>query len=304
MHFDLLDSSLVRKIVSEIEEEFGEEAAECAEDSLVGALGFSAAEGVEIAAAYLCGCVLFRVFEDGYAFTCPVAVGETSDLRGAFFALAEYCRRELLPFLITDVERETLSLLCELFLHVDARAYDDEDDYFVVQVRTECDRLSSLPELFSDGVSLSELTEEDCAGYFKLCTDPCVNKYWGYDYREDSESPAEDFFLRMAESERQDGVALSVAVRYDGAFVGEGVIFDFDYVGGASVGIRILPEFWGRGIGTRALSLLIGLAREMGLKKLSCQVMNENIASLRLIGKAFEKAEASRGKQCFVLSLN
>jgi RimJ/RimL family protein N-acetyltransferase len=87
------------------------------------------------------------------------------------------------------------------------------------------------------------------------------------------------------EAERNMGLSMSFAIRYEGSFAGEAVIFGFDFVGGAKVAIRLLPEFWGKGIGSEALELLLEVSKEIDLKTVTTAVKKENAPSIRMTGK-------------------
>ena len=76
-----------------------------------------------------------------------------------------------------------------------------------------------------------------------------------------------------------------MAIIYEGHFAGEASIFAFDYLGGAKVAIRLLPEFWGKGLGSDSLSLVVKLASEMNLEHISTAVKKENLASIAMTKK-------------------
>jgi RimJ/RimL family protein N-acetyltransferase len=87
------------------------------------------------------------------------------------------------------------------------------------------------------------------------------------------------------EFEVMSGISSTFAIRHEGKFAGEAVIFGFDYVGGAKVAIRLLPEFWGLGIGSEALELLLFVAEKFDLKRVSTAVKKENVPSIKMTGK-------------------
>ena len=266
-----------------------------------------AAEGAEVALSGSDGCLLVRIYDDGkYSFVYPIELGEDADIDAALLALAEYTVREMVPFYLTDTPREELARLSHLFLHVDARAYDDDDDAFVALVYSECDMLESPPTYSEDGITLSEITDEDGEIYAALLTSTEVNKWWGYDYREDAPDADVDYFLDTVRGEFYSGIAISLAVREgdaSSALIGEGVIFDFDYRGGAMIAVRLLPEYQGRGIGKRAFHALISLAREIGLKIVRADVMCENLPSIKMCEACLERLPDDDGKARFELSL-
>lgn len=260
--------------------------------------------GTEVALAVCGGCLAVRIFDGGrYVFPFPVELGEGSDIRAACRAVAEYTRRELLPLYFSDVPREALSLLGELFSHIDARAYCDDEDLFGVLVNTECGLLDCAPSVTHRGVTLDGITEADREAYASLCSDRELNKWWGYDADADNPDGDPDFYLRVVRDELAAGVALALAVRCDGVFAGEAVVYDFDYTGSASVGIRVLTDLQGRGVGSRAFEALILLCREIGLCRIGTSVMKENTPSVRMTDKYMSRAGESDGKILYSLDL-
>ena len=238
------------------------------------------------AVCFFSSFLLVRVECDGeYSFVYPIALSPGLDPKEPLLALADYARRELIPLVLTDLPREDISLVTELFTHVDACCYEDDEDSFFVRIHNECSRLDEVPFFEFEGGSLSEITEDDKDAYTALATDRAVNRYWGYDVREDNESPSGDYLFSVVVREFSLGVALSVAVRVDGDFVGEGVLYDFDFLGGCEAAIRLLPSMQGRGIGSRAFRALIDLAREIGVKNLSARVKKENTPSIAMMDK-------------------
>lgn len=262
-------------------------------------------EGAEVAITSSHGCLLVRVFDsDGYSFVYPIELIEGSSISDALSMIADYARHELIPIYFTDTPREELNTLRRVFLHIDARAYDDDEDLFVVRVGSECDLLDEIPTVIGDGISLSPIIEADIRSYAALCRNEQVNRYWGYDYKEDEADAPDSYFVDVVNSEFRRGVALSLAVRREGGeFVGEAVIFDFDYRGGAKVAIRLLPEFQEMGIGTQALKCLISLSRDIGLSVLCAEVMRENIASVRMTEKQMPRVRETQTCIYFRLEL-
>lgn len=59
-----------------------------------------------------------------------------------------------------------------------------------------------------------------------------------------------------------------------------------------SVGYRLIPIYWRRGIAKETLSLLIGfLADETDIEKISASIMSENKASAHILEKSGFKLE-------------
>ena len=53
--------------------------------------------------------------------------------------------------------------------------------------------------------------------------------------------------LAVARTDFQNKLAVNFAIRLGETFIGEAVLYRFDYKGGAELGCRILPEFAGNG---------------------------------------------------------
>jgi RimJ/RimL family protein N-acetyltransferase len=163
--------------------------------------------------------------------------------------------------------------------------------------------LDDVPTLEMDGITLGELTDADRDRYAQLCRDRDLNKYWGYDADEDNPDGDTDFYLDTARREFNSGVALTLAVREGGEFVGEATVYGFDYRGTASIAVRVMRDCHGRGIGSRATRALIEVARQMGLSTLLAQILEENAASIKMTSKYMVLQKYSDGKAMFTLDL-
>lgn len=264
------------------------------------------AEGVEVALSAAAGCLLVRIFErDRYSFVYPIEVSADADVSAALISISEYTRKEMIPLYLTDVPRDELDRLGGIFPHIEARAYDEDEDGFVVCVLSECDMLEEAPSLTLGGIVLGELTPGDMSEYARLCRDESVNRYWGYDYSQDAPAALDEYFLRTAEVEFRRGVAISLAVREEagGSLMGEAVLFDFDYRGSAMLAIRLLPECQGRGVGTRVLSALLRLSANIGLTSLRARVKLENIPSLCMTEKQMTRLPDEGDEAVFSVAL-
>ena len=246
-------------------------------------LAESMGEGMESAFAYRDDVLYARIYDgERYVFPLPFMLTDEADAEGACITLAEYSMRELIPLIITDVPRDELEFLCSVFPHIDAYTYEEDDDTFYVKVNNECDMLDHVPCFELDGITLDEITDDDKDKYAELCRDREINKYWGYDADSDNPDGKAEFYLEVAERELRDGVAMALAIRENGEFVGEATIYGFDYRGGASIAVRVLKSCHSRGIGSRATCALIELAKEMGLDKLNAEILNENENSIKM----------------------
>ena len=276
------------------------------EDALEIIFGISEMGGTDIscAFAYLDEVLYARIFDkEKYLFPLPFMLTDGADAKGACINLAFYATREMIPLIITDVPRDELDFLQSLFPHIDACTYEDDDDTFFVKVNNECDMLDEVPTVELDGIMLGAITGEDKEKYAELCRDRDLNRYWGYDVDIDNPSGDADFYLRVAEREFKDGVAITLAIRENGEFVGEATVYGFDFVGSASIAVRVLKSCHSRGIGSRATKALIELSRNIGLKKLSAEILNENESSIKMTSKHMQIIKSEKSKTFFALSL-
>ncbi len=243
---------------------------------------FSADE-CEFAFCVLGDFLLVRIFDGKvYSFVYPIALADGADEREALFEIGRYAMREEIPLMFCDVPAECVAALEEIFRFTESFC---DDEVYTVSVLSEISRCDEIPELFDGELSLSCLVEDDIPSYAALCRDRELNKYWGYDVSEDAPGAPDEYFYNAAAYALDDGVAVSLAVRVNGEFVGEAVLWGFDLHGSAELAFRILPEFQGRGFGERALKLLIRLGDEIGLCEMRASVKRENIPSVKLLDR-------------------
>ena len=261
-------------------------------------------DGTEVAFAY-CDSVLYaRIFDgDKYLFPLPFMLTDDADAEGACINLAAYCVREMIPMIITDVPRDEIEFLCSVFPHVDAFTYDEDDDCFFAKINNECDMVSNFPTIELDGIVLGEISVEDKEKYAQLCRDRELNKYWGYDVDSDNPDGNSDFYMDVVRREFDNGIAITFAVREGGEFVGEASIYGFDYRGAASIAVRVLKDCHSRGIGSRATNALIEVAKNIGLSRLTAEIMNENEGSIRMTSKFMDIEKRTDEKTFFTLTL-
>lgn len=293
---DNFDSILLELSVSLSEEEKGEFY------DLVSSFDLTD-EDLEFAICLFSGCVLVRVFDMGrYFFLFPFEISEGADVKAAISAMGEYAMREEISFAVCDVPTESLSVFSG-FRHMDIDAEDEGCTAYRVRIKTECELMDKIPRIVGERVELRELLSDDIPLYAKLCKDENVNKYWGYDYKEDVSSPRDEYFFENAASEFSRGVAFSVAVCEGKIFIGECTLYAFDGMGAAEFSVRLLPEFHGRGLGSEAVSLLCDVARAVGLLRLRARVSDKNTPSLAMLERFAEGAVLSDGTKEYEILL-
>lgn len=165
------------------------------------------------------------------------------------------------------------------------------EENITVEVRNELSRLSAPPEIRTANLTLDRLDERDIPAYNRLCLDMHHNRFWGYDYREHIDGePEYDYFYRDAMTDYRNKVSLTLAVRHIGVFIGEAVINEFDMRGSANLGLRILPEYTGRGYGKEAFAALADYAiYGLGLNSVTAYCYKENASSYRMLAATMER---------------
>lgn len=154
-----------------------------------------------------------------------------------------------------------------------------------IRVRNELAYLDKIPLLTSERLTLDAMNEGDKETYNRLCLDDERNRWWGYDYRKDLKGElTEDYFLEVTKQDFQNKLAVNFAIRQEGTFIGEAVLYNFDYKGSAELGCRILPEYAGSGYGAEAFRRAAEWSiYQLGLYRLKGKCYKENEASRKML---------------------
>ncbi len=153
------------------------------------------------------------------------------------------------------------------------------------------EHVSAIPELKTERLTLSALTEADLPAYNALVLDGERNRWWGYDDVAGLGGPVEtDSFLRVARRDFENRQAVNFAVRLDGALIGEAVLYRFDCRGGAELGCRIDSAYAGQGYGTEAFRAVAewGLY-QVQLSRVVAKCYKENQASYKMLSSCMRK---------------
>ena len=246
-------------------------------------------EDIEIGLAVSHGCVLARIFDMGrYMFVYPIEMGEGSDAASAIDEIRAYAAFEELPLVITDIPAECLGELAAGFNHtvIDREAGGES---FRLEARSECALLSGkCPEITFGDITLRMPTDEDIPYMARLNKDRELNKYWGYDYLSDVGEVEDSYFIENARHEAEAGVALALSAVCGGKYVGEAVLYAFDYSGGAELAVRILPEHQGRGLGSLCVEAIARLCESIGIDRIIGRADERNIPSRKMVEKTFD----------------
>ena len=240
---------------------------------------------IEIAYCVVDGALVVRMCDNGeYVFDYPYCFGD-ADVRAVLREVSVYARREMIPLVFTNVPREELDMVAGVFPRITAQAFEEDIDSFVVRVENEISTLDEFPSIDIDGISLRCIEESDASFYAALCMDESVNKYWGYDYKEDNSNPETDYFYNVAIGEFEAGVALTLGIYDADKLVGECVMYDFDYFGSCEIGVRLFENEQSKGYAGKAIRGLFELGTTLGLNKVVTRVMSVNTPAIRFVEK-------------------
>lgn len=155
----------------------------------------------------------------------------------------------------------------------------------VVEAKTLFDKITSPVCLKTERLTITDLKEKDKEDYKRLYTDNELNKYWGYDYREDlgQEEPTADWFYNFQNQLKTQKEEYSFAVYENEKLVGELVLHNFDFVGGVEMGFRFFNECQGKGFATESASKLKEYVfNHLKAEKLKSRCFKQNIPSAKL----------------------
>jgi RimJ/RimL family protein N-acetyltransferase len=154
-----------------------------------------------------------------------------------------------------------------------------------LEVGNELDNIKQVPTVKTARLTLTALDEADRDAYNTLCLDEERNRWWGYDYHTDLKGEwTEDYFLQVARQDFAAHNAVNFAVRLDGQLIGEAVLYNFDWRGGAELGCRILPAFAHHGYGTEAFASAAEWALyELHVERVVAKCFRENEASYQML---------------------
>lgn len=144
---------------------------------------------------------------------------------------------------------------------------------------------SEIPYLKSDRIVLRKLVQSDCAALKKLVNSPDVYRYLPTFLFEKKYEDVSCVISRLYEECFKESIILGVFQGSD--FCGLAEMYGYrDEIHKVSVGYRLLKEFWGQGIATETLHLMIDyLYGETDIEIITASTMVENQASASVLKK-------------------
>jgi len=152
--------------------------------------------------------------------------------------------------------------------------------------------VKDIPVLRTKRLTLSAITEEDIPDYNALVLDGERNRFWGYDDVAGLGKPVEKrSFYDTAKHDFKHCSAVNFAVRLGGKFIGEAVLYRFNYRGDAELGCRIAREYAGSGYGTEAFAAVAEWALyRVHLNRVVAKCYKENAASFKMLSASMKKS--------------
>lgn len=181
------------------------------------------------------------------------------------------------------------------------RPIDIKEKNFVL-VKTKFDKIKEPIYIKTERLEISDILESDKQDYFDLYTDDELNKWWGYDYREDlKDKPlTKDYFYDFQKFLKDTKQEYSLAIRLDGKMIGELVLHNFDYFGGVEMGFRLFKSCQGKGYAQEGANALKEYVFEvLGAKKLKSRCFKQNVNSYNLINRLGLKQEKATDTHFF-----
>ena len=246
--------------------------------------------GAEAYAAISEGYISVMIDDGGERlFSYPVSISDGKDESALIDGILELCRELGIKPCFIDTPRGALpKLLCGV-KHADI---DGDGEYYTVNIKNECMLLEYPPELMCEEIYLSEPAEKHAEDYKRLILDKEHNIFWGNDLRSELSDVDARFFIDEAREEFNTGAAITLHATVlsdngENIFVGEGVLYRFDFKGGCEIAVRVLPEYCGRGYGRMIVDGILEIARGLGLSLVVCNIDKRNTAALRCFTKEF-----------------
>ncbi len=146
--------------------------------------------------------------------------------------------------------------------------------------------MTEFPKLQTERLLLRQFVDRDVENVFKALSDPDVIRYYGVSY-ETLEATKEQmrFFANLEEN--RAGIWWAVCSADNKVFFGAGGINDLKKEHRkAEIGFWLLKDYWGRGIMTEAIPLILNYGFDkLGLHRIEGIVESENVVCKKAVEK-------------------
>ncbi len=180
------------------------------------------------------------------------------------------------------------------------------DKYTVIPKRA-IDSAMRLPTVKGERITLMPVKEEDGEAYRRLAGEIKRNEFWGYDYRVDYKGegiPPAEWFLQGAKEDFHRRSEMPVGIYAEGNLVGEVTLHRFGYRREVEIGVRLLPEWEGKGYARESVRLYAQYAfLKLGVERVEAKCCRENIRSANaLLGAGMREERGDEVYRRFFLT--
>lgn len=143
----------------------------------------------------------------------------------------------------------------------------------------------ALPRLAGRRVTLRGFRQDDADALFALHSDPQAMRYWSFAPWTDR-SQVHGYLARgIAARDPERMLCWVITQAGDDTLAGTATLFDINREQGrAEIGYALHPAYWGRGLATEAVGLVLGHAFDtLGLRRVEADIDPRNTASCRLV---------------------
>lgn len=176
-------------------------------------------------------------------------------------------------------------------------------DKYNVYPKRVIEDISHLPQLKSERLVLKEISDMYAMPFYRLEYDSERNKYWGYDWWEHFHGqPTPEYFLRGIREDFKNKDEMPLGIFYREELVGEVVLHNFGYRNDCEIGVRLLPEFEGRGFAVEALLCLMSYAfYEIDIDTITAKCFKPNERSRKTLLSAGMRADGEDDKYFYFI---
>ena len=151
-----------------------------------------------------------------------------------------------------------------------------------LRIGTAFCKITSPVSIKTENLLIREFCDDDTDDYYKLASDVELNRYWGYDYRDDVKgTPEKDYFINTVRELIARHEEYPLCISLDGALIGEVTMHSFDHRNGVEVGVRLLTEYQNKGYGKEAVKGVCDYLKGVGVSVIKAKCYLENTPSKR-----------------------
>lgn len=149
-----------------------------------------------------------------------------------------------------------------------------------LKIGTAFCKIDTPVSIKTENLLLREFNDSDTEAYYKLAVDVDLNKYWGYDYRDDIKgTPPLDYFINGVRELIARHEEYPLCISFNDKLIGEVTMHNFDLFNGVEVGIRLLKEYQGFGYGKEAVKGVCAYLKDIGVNCVKAKCFLENTPS-------------------------